>query len=147
LGKPVTRPRAFAHFVLGAASRGLLQGSAQTVQILFCIERRDATAARAGHGLSVDVVMYVPRSEHSRDAGRAGITLASAAGDDVSALHLELSFEDAGIRGVAHGDKQPLQVDLLRGAGLDILDADASYPLCIAEDFIQNVVPAHRDVS
>src|SRR5204862_6103099 len=94
-----------------------------------------------------DVVLYVARGEHARDAGRAGVTLAPAAGDDVSAFHLELSFKNAGIRGVSHGDKQPLKIDLLRSAGLDVFNADAGYPLCIAATAAKAMVPAHRAVA
>ena len=35
----------------------------------------------------------------------------------------------------------------MRSAGLNVLDADAGYPLCIAENLLQDVVPAHRDVA
>src|SRR3989454_4545641 len=124
-----------------------LWGSAQTVQVLFRVERRNAAAAGARHRLPIDMVLHVAGGEHPRDAGRAGVALAPSARDDVSALHLQLAFENAGIRSVAHGDEQSLYRELLGCACLDVLDADAAHALGVAEDFVQDVVPAQRDVA
>src|SRR5882672_8294858 len=120
---------------------------AQSVQKLLRIERRDAAASGAGDGLAVDVVLHVSRGEHPGHAGRACVPLASAACDDVSAFHVELSLEDSRIRRVADCDEQPLYVELLRRAGLNILDADAVNAFPVTEDLVEHVIPANGDVA
>src|SRR5262249_49976846 len=129
--------------MVGGPGRALLE----PVQEFLRVERRDAAASGAGDGLAVDVVLHVSRSEHPRHAGRARVALAAAARDDVTALHVELSVEDRRVRRVAYGDEQAVDVELLALPVVDPLDSDAVHALGVAEDFVEDAVPADGNIA
>src|SRR5262249_8902488 len=119
----------------------------QSFEELLGVERRDAAAAGAGDGLTVDVVLHVPGGEHPGDAGRARVALASTARHDVPALHVDLALEDRGVRGVADCDEQSVNVELLPRSAVHVLDGDGVDALCVAQDLVQHCIPAHGHVA
>src|SRR5262245_40596585 len=128
-------------------SRARLRTLVQPVQEFLGVERRNAAASGAGDGLAIDVVLHVPRRKYARDAGRARVALAAAAGDDVATLHVELPLEDPGVRRVAHRDEQSVHVELLPRARVDVLDGDAVDALCVTQDLVQDRIPADGHVA
>ncbi len=65
----------------------------QSTKITLCIQRRLATAGRAGDGLLVDLVLHIAGGEHARDAGLRGVAVAAALGDEIAMIQLQLPGE------------------------------------------------------
>src|SRR6201988_4278857 len=121
--------------------------SGEPIEKFLRVERGHATAARAGHGLAINVILHVPGGEHSRHAGRGGKTLPTAAGDDVAVFHLELPGEELGIRRMPDGDEQAFRGDLAHRAALEISCLHAAHAALVAEHFLDDAVEQQRDLA
>src|SRR5690606_24790459 len=134
---------AFRRLLGGRAGLGATRAvEFQSGQIAFGFERRHAAQSRRGYRLAVSVVGHVAGGIDAGDIrfGRAGFN------DDVAAvLHRHLAFEKFRRRGVADGDEYAVQLPLLAGAGLHVLDDDAGDALWVfrALDFLERRIPHH----
>src|SRR5690606_37405690 len=79
--------------------------SAERIELALGVERGLAAGGGRGDGLAVDMVLHVAGGEHAGDAGGRGIAVTPATGDDVATFHVQLAFEDIGVRLVADGDE------------------------------------------
>ena len=109
------------------------------------LERRHAALSGGGNRLPIDVVSDVAGGEYARHRGggreRRGADIARQ-------LHLDLSDEQLGSRGVADGDEHAIGRHLGSGLGLDVakndaadLERDARRP-----HVVENAVPDHRNL-
>src|SRR6266481_1129730 len=114
---------------------------------LLGVECGHAAAAGAGDGLAINMVLHVTRGEYSGNAGGGGVALIAVLGDDVAVHHLDLALEDLRVRGVADGDENPVQRQLLGFIATGGLDAHAADTFLVAEYFVQRMVPLDLDVA
>src|SRR5699024_5892167 len=99
------------------------------------------------YGLAIHMVHDVTGGENTGFTGRRSVALEAAFDCDVTALHGQLAGEDIGIRFVANGDENALDIELLgRGTG-GAAQAGTSHPHRVAENLIQGVVPDDTDVA
>ena len=117
------------------------------VKKLLGVQRSHAPETGGRHSLPIDVVSYVARGEHARNAGLGGHALQARANPDVTVGHIQLAFKQAGIRLVANRDKYAGQLEILRTAILGALDAHAGNAGSITEHFVQGVIPDDVDVA
>ena len=99
-------------------------------EIRLGVERRHAAGAGRRHRLAIDVVGDVARGEHARHRGRRRVAFAAALDLDVAAGHVELAFEDLRVRRVADRDEHAVHGEVLRRAGLHVLEAHAGDARC-----------------
>ena len=68
-----------------------------------------AAGTRRSHRLTIDVIGNVTGGEYTRHTGGGGIAGDAGLDLDVTVCHVQLTFEDSGVGGMADGDEYPLQ--------------------------------------
>jgi len=87
------------------------------------LDRRGATHAGGGDGLTVHMIGAIPGDVNARDLG---LDLAAGPGDEVAVfVEIERALERRGVGHMADGDEDALERDDRLGAGLRVLDLQA----------------------
>src|SRR5688500_20411059 len=94
-------------------------------QKAFCVERGHATRARRRDRLPINRIGDIAGREYTFDVGSRRKASLARTRDDVAAIHLELTLEDARVRRVADRDEYALHVDFALRAVLRLLELDA----------------------
>jgi len=112
-------------------------------EVFLGVEGGGAALAGGGDGLAVDVVGDVAGGEYAGDVCKG-----AAVADEVAAIvHLELAAEGGGVRGVADGDEDALDLELAVLAGLDVFQLHgADFAVVVGEVFGDDGVPDGLDL-
>src|SRR5690554_832807 len=93
------------------------------------------------------MISHVAGGKHAGTAGLGCHAIEPGIDADVTVIHLELTFKQAGVGLVANGDKDTGQVDIPGVAVFRTLDAHAGNPCAITEYFVQRVVPDNLHIA
>src|SRR5690554_7922202 len=80
-------------------------GLDQLIQKHLSVQRRHASETGRGYCLAVNVIGYIADSEYAEDAGLCGHTFEAGLNFYVAVLHVQLAFEQIGVKFMADSDK------------------------------------------
>jgi len=69
----------------------------ECLEIALRIECGHASRASAGDCLTIDMILHVAGGKYTRNIGRSGIALQTAARFDITIIHLKLSSKKIGV--------------------------------------------------
>src|SRR6056297_4248161 len=87
------------------------------------------------------MVGHIAGREYARHAGCRGHAFKPALDPYVAAFHVELAFENAGVRIMADGHKHRIDAYIALFAGFGMLNAHAGDAVVVAQHFVDDVVP------
>src|SRR5215467_7938994 len=101
---------------------------------LFRVDGCHAARARGSDGLAVAVVLHVAGNEYAGNRGQAAVF-----GKQVAVrVHIQLAFEDRGVRIVSDGHKHTIESKFARLLGFRVTQAHALDETFGSENFVHN---------